>query len=377
MQSKSIILLALALGCGLVASIGISQVMDRRNVAEAPAGEMEPVFVAAVNLNYNDELTPDKLKLEEWPKDKIQPGALRTLEEIKGKRTATKLFAGEQIVAMKLMGAEGMAGAARKIPKGYRVISVKVDAVTGAGSLILPDDRVDVLVYLARNPGSGIMETSTKTILQDVRVFAVDTQFERRHGSDEPTIAAKTISLLVTSGQAEKVTLATELGQIRLVMRSPDDTSESSPSGAGVQDIFGSSEHGVREAEDAHPAPPAADTLSWLDKQKQAEPPPAAPVPQVVAPVVPKNWKMVLLEGGEMRSVDLSGEDAFPDILSDTIIQNPTLPQNPQQAPADQQPAQQSADDGSDPVPYETEPVHGEPNDYLPQPNDPTENQGD
>ena len=31
MRSKSIVLLALALGCGLVASIGISQVMDRHN----------------------------------------------------------------------------------------------------------------------------------------------------------------------------------------------------------------------------------------------------------------------------------------------------------------------------------------------------------
>ena len=31
MRSKSIILVALALGCGLVASIGISQIMDARN----------------------------------------------------------------------------------------------------------------------------------------------------------------------------------------------------------------------------------------------------------------------------------------------------------------------------------------------------------
>ena len=47
MRSKSIVLLLLALACGLVASIGISQVMERRKRASA-APESEPVIVAAV-----------------------------------------------------------------------------------------------------------------------------------------------------------------------------------------------------------------------------------------------------------------------------------------------------------------------------------------
>ncbi len=148
MRSKSLVLLGLALGCGLVASIGISQVMDRRNVSDAPAAETEPVFVAAVDINFNDEVTKERIRVEEWPKDKVYPDALRTLDQIKGQRAAHKFFAGEQIRSGKLMGAEGMVSATGKIPAGYRVVAVRVDAVTGAAGLILPNDRVDVLVYL-------------------------------------------------------------------------------------------------------------------------------------------------------------------------------------------------------------------------------------
>ena len=148
------VLLGLALGCGLVASIGISQVMDRRGASEAPTGEMEPILVAAVDIHYNDELTPDKIRIEEWPKGKVPLGAITKLDEIQGRRSATKLFAGEPVLTGKLMGADGI-GAARKIPQGYRVVSVKVDEVTGASSLIKIDDRVDVLAFLTRNTKDG------------------------------------------------------------------------------------------------------------------------------------------------------------------------------------------------------------------------------
>ncbi len=300
MRSKSIVLLALALGCGLVASIGISQVMDRRNAGDAPTAETEPVFVAAVDINFNDEVTKEKLRVEEWPKDKIYADALRTLDQIKGQRTAHKMFAGEQIRADKLMGTDGFVSGSGKIPAGYRVVSVRVDAVTGASGLILPNDRVDVLVYLARNPGAGIEETSTKTFLQDVRVFAVDTQFERRKGTDEPAIAAKTISLLVTPAQAEKVTLATEMGTLRLVMRSPDDSAEAVAGGASIKDIFGRPDKLEREDEEPRVPQASPEAASWLERQKQAEEA-ATGAPAAGQTQRPRAWRMTLLEGSEVR----------------------------------------------------------------------------
>ncbi len=146
---------------------------------------MEPILVASADIHYNDLLTPASVRFEEWPKGKVPPGAVTKLEDIMGRRCAAKLFAGEPILTGKLMGADGI-GAARKIPQGYRVVSVSVDAVTGASSLIMPDDRVDVLLYMSHRPTRRASKRrSTRTILHNVLVFAVDKQFERQHGSGD------------------------------------------------------------------------------------------------------------------------------------------------------------------------------------------------
>ena len=60
------------------------------------------------------------------------------------------------------------------IPKGYRVVSIRVDAVSGGANLLLPGCRVNLLVHMARNASLGIRETTTRTILQDIKVFAVN-----------------------------------------------------------------------------------------------------------------------------------------------------------------------------------------------------------
>ena len=89
-----------------------------------------------------------------------------------------------------------MQGASAVIPNGYRVVSVQVDSVSGS-TLILPGDRVDVLVYLVGNAQHGIPETSTRTVLQDIKVFAVNDVVDMDKDK-EKSISSKTISLLAT-----------------------------------------------------------------------------------------------------------------------------------------------------------------------------------
>ncbi|MEX2111626.1 MAG: Flp pilus assembly protein CpaB, partial [Pirellulales bacterium] len=146
MRSKSIVLLAVALGCGLIASIGISQLMDVRNQG-GDSGERQPVFVAMADINAADELTAQNIKLEEWPKAIVPAGALTRLEDVEGKRCRMKIYAGEPILSSKLLGPDESIGAAKEIPPGYRVAHVTVDGATGSNNLILPGDRVDVLVF--------------------------------------------------------------------------------------------------------------------------------------------------------------------------------------------------------------------------------------
>jgi pilus assembly protein CpaB len=316
MRTRSIMLLALALGCGLVASIGISQVMDARSKS-TDEGEKQPVFVAMADIRPNEELTAQNVKLEEWPKKIIPQGALTKLEEVEGKRTRLKLYAGEPILASKLLGADDMIGAARDIPPGYRVAYVKVDAVSGSSNLVLPGDRVDVLVF--RNPSNDMNATAAKIVLQDIKVFAVDTQTESQFTAtkDEQTepMTAKTISLLVTPQQAVVLHAASEIGgAVRLVLRNPEDDALVTDEGATVGDIFGDeNSKGNRVAEKATEKE-TSDVSSWLTQQAgkpQTTQVPATPLPS--APPLPSEYKkMLVMMGAELVQIDIPGPGQLP-----------------------------------------------------------------
>jgi len=238
MRPKSIALLLLALGCGLVASVGITEVMKRNAKPEVVNGEMQPIFVAMTDIGLGDQLTPQVLKLEPWPKDKLPVGAITRIEDIEGRRARTKLYANEPILENRLLSKGASAqGATSLIPKGYRVVPVKVDLVSGGSSMILPGDRVDVMVHL--ESGRDIPETLTQTILQDIKVFAVDDVVDLETSTDgRKSIPAKTISLLVTPEQAAKLMLAARMGSINLVMRSPEDDAQSPVVQARPRELF-------------------------------------------------------------------------------------------------------------------------------------------
>ena len=95
MRPKSLAVLMLALGCGLVASIGIHQVMAKRNAEPSGAiGDTQSIFVAMADIGLGDLLTSQVLKLEQWPKDKIPPGAVARIEDVEGRRARTKRRSG-------------------------------------------------------------------------------------------------------------------------------------------------------------------------------------------------------------------------------------------------------------------------------------------
>jgi pilus assembly protein CpaB len=349
MRSKSILLLALALGCGLVASIGISQVMERRNQNTHAPGETEAIFVAMHDIPSNEPLTPQNVKLEEWPKEKVPTGAITTLQQLENQRCRIKMFAGEPILQAKLIDANDINSASRVIPKGFRVVAVRVDAVSGGGSLILPGDRVDVLVYLTKNPSHNIHETKTKTILQDIKVFAVDTLFQRNPDQDEPAVAAKTISLLVTPDQAEKVTLASEMGSIRLILRNDQDSVIEHTEGADASVVLGSGANsaGNRSSEHTGSSPnnaaaavagvsTAAKSLLDLIKQHRDSAPASKPVEKA------EPWKMTLFLGSEIEEMSVN-PDGLPVVIGGTGEPG-ALPSTPAEQPAPDE--SESTDDG-------------------------------
>ena len=346
MRGKSLALLVLALGCGLVASIGVTQVIAKRHAdAPAPTVDTESIFVVLEDVALGDPLTAQVLKLEPWPKSKIPEGAFTKIEDLEGRRARTKLFAGEPVIERKLLAkGENAGGISPLIPKGMRVVSVKVDRVSSGGGLILPGDRVDVVVFLTQATNRGIPESTTRTILQDIRVFAVNDEFDlETSDADKRSITnAQTVSLLVTPKQAQIVMLAAEMGKIRLILRSPEDDAQTELASATTRNVLSGGEGADREQEALMQPEPKddrmADFMDFLDKNTKAETAPAESLQAV--PTSPDNttWNMRIVRAGQIEDVELheqsggAGQDA-------TWRPNRVLPS----APAPDQPFPQAA----------------------------------
>ncbi len=324
MRPKSLILIIIALGCGLVASIGISQVLEQQSAQPVPQVEMENIFVALEDIDINEQIKPEMIKLEPWPADKIPEGAIRELENVEERRPRSRLFAGEVILEGKLFGSEEDQGASKLIPKGYRVHSVRVTAETSASGLILPGDRVDVLVYLQvmNQNNRSQKKQMTRTILTNCRVFAVNEQIHRETDAQGNSIAAKTVSLLVTPKQVEILVLASRLGSLSLSLRPPDETGDDE---AGTTDDATIAEL-LNITEDADPGmddqqqpkqpavaqdkkPSGGGFLDFLKNSQAALTSPT--VGAMPAPQEPE-WTMDLLSPDGVRRFEFGENEALP-----------------------------------------------------------------
>lgn len=115
--------------------------------------------------------------------------------------------------------------------------------------LLSPGDRVDVQIYVRANPEHGINSPFTKIFLQNIRVYAVDQAIDKAADGDEARNVAKTVSLIVTPAQANRINLAENMGEISLIPRNPDDDAVVEDSEQGTDELFGRSTANDRESE--------------------------------------------------------------------------------------------------------------------------------
>ncbi len=231
---RSVFLIAVALSCGLVATVGVFQYLDK--VQAAGKAEMQEVLVASRDINISEALNEENVRIASLPKSVVQHGALTDLEDLDNRFARVRLYPGEPILHDKVMGTEGTASSV-KVPPGYRVVSVKVTSESSVSSLVTPGDRVDIVVVL-RNSSDTPMAFS-KTILRAVRVFAVNSEIARTADMDSNVEDARTVSVLLKPDQVETLMMAADLGHIRLSLRSPDDAEVEETTGCTIEKIFG------------------------------------------------------------------------------------------------------------------------------------------
>ena len=301
MKMKSVILFAVAIGAGLVAMLGVQKSLARDKGAKKE--DTVKVLVAIAEVEPGVALDTSNVAFKSWPKSTVPEGAVTKMEAIDNKSLRARAYPGDVIVEAKLKDGFGV-----DIPPGYRVATIPVDATKTHAGLMLPGNRVDVIVtYKSVKPNSRQQVQKTKTVLENIKVFATDNRRESSKGEAGEN-AAKTVSLLVLPEQANLLMLAESKGKLHLALRGDTDKTESTTDNAVTEDIFEdsvvSSGDPNGEAADEH------DVRAFLEKAQEPTPPPAAPAAPVE--VEKPKWRMSIHVGSDVKveEVDLPEEPA-------------------------------------------------------------------
>jgi pilus assembly protein CpaB len=118
------------------------------------------------------------------------------------------------------------------LPKGKRAITIPISEVGGVGGLVIPGDRVDLI--LTYSIAGDLIEAerdirASETVMKNIRVLALDQRLgpvipkEKEAAQAEVPPVAQTATLEVTPQQAEMITLGQTLGDLSLVLNSVRD----------------------------------------------------------------------------------------------------------------------------------------------------------
>jgi pilus assembly protein CpaB len=186
--------------------------------AEAPSPNM--VLVAAKPLPAGHFIKPEDLTWQSWPDDNIarsymMKGVVNS-DTLLGSVVRTGIGAGEPITDTRIVKKGERGFLAAILTPGTRAITVQMQSNTGLSGLVIPGDRVDLILTMSV-PNSSPERKVSETVLQDIRVLAVD---QRMDDQSSDATMARTTTIEVTPKQAEIVTLLTEMGKLSMTLRS-------------------------------------------------------------------------------------------------------------------------------------------------------------
>jgi len=228
MKPARIVVLLIALAAGGIAAL-LAGRSDRPAIVQAPVAPLETVdvLVAGSDIALGQSVTGSELRWQTWPATAANANfILRSdkpdaVNQLAGSIARSPFFAGEPIREARLIKGTGSGYMAAILPSGMRAISTDVTPETGAAGFILPNDRVDVILSRRDREAekiTGVEVHTSQTILNNVRVLAIDQTVEEKGG--QRVVVGKTVTLELSQGQAEMLVMARTQGQLSLALRS-------------------------------------------------------------------------------------------------------------------------------------------------------------
>lgn len=267
MRAKSLVLLVIALGCGMIAAVAVSKTVMDKGDAQAAEATVE-IFVAVKEIKTAQLITADSVKLEKWAKNRLPEGALTNLSQMEGKFTNQGIFANEPILAKKI--SESRESLATNIPPGYRVFDI--DCTAG---YIKPGDRVDITGTFRLNGAKSTPET--RNVLRNIQVIGINGITTRDSDALKSGGKGTIFQLLVKESQLEALTTARTVGELQINLRPLGEGDDASNTDNGDVFLTWLNSTNALETEPAH-----VEQLFSSIQNGFPEPEPSAPAKQMV-----------------------------------------------------------------------------------------------
>jgi pilus assembly protein CpaB len=263
------IFLYAGLALGALAAVLVAVVLSNATQDDGAATPKETTRVAVVaaqDIPARTRITPDMLKVGVFKVEDIDPEAFGASSQVVNRVTAADITAGQAITPVRVSDTRGE-GLNFTIAPGMRGMSIGVQEVVTAGGNIAPGNYVDVIavINLDDNPDivsiaqgllagepvpapvqAGGRKTLTLTLLQNVRVLAVDQNLPQQqtggqNANSAPSANTKpragTVTLEVAPDKAQVLALIDNVATLRLSLRpfGEEVTSPVAPLSAGVE----------------------------------------------------------------------------------------------------------------------------------------------
>lgn len=220
MKPKTVILMVVAVSCGLGASYMTSRLLADRQTSD----ERVTILVAAKNLNLGEIIkAPLESYLEERQvaKEDAPRGAFTDAdkEKLKGRQLKHALRVGDFVTPGDLHDENSRKdGIVYDLPAGHVAIGIRVNPESIAGGFAsLPHSRVNIIWTVRR----GDKDSFSKTLLENVLVLAADMTTTRNENN--AAVLASVVTVALKQEDAMKLTLAKNVGTVDLVLRRFDD----------------------------------------------------------------------------------------------------------------------------------------------------------
>jgi pilus assembly protein CpaB len=221
MRANSIIILVIAIVMGGIAAFLARNWLISRTQATATT---TTIIAAAKQLPFGTILTDDSVVEMPWAAKVLPEGSFSSKEALfkDGRRIALAMIQqNEPILTSKVTGPGQRASLSTLLDKDKRAITIRVDDVRGVAGFLFPNDRVDVV--LIRNATESSGQRQSDMLLQDIKVIAVDQIAAQQ--KDNPVVV-KAVTLEVTPFEAQKISLATSIGSLSLILRKAGDSNQ-------------------------------------------------------------------------------------------------------------------------------------------------------